>query len=368
MCIDKGFDALGFALWYDENLLNEPISLQLTPFNYILRCTTSGIIESKYVKGSFRLACLILSMYAKSNKHSIAALREAYLKDHPDFFDRKCYEQVDFEALYKYDRFTANKIMFPYFAGLGIDKELIAELISRRMIAFDGRYKYKNIYYICQDLYDQYGVELLGMTAVHYQQIKGTPFPFVYFCDEIEALKPIDFKRVEFFDNTLDMLKYLSDLKATDKGIPCRTVFASLHTANYNTTAYINFKEKFPNAKEELWHFTKKKLPAETPTILVDEQPSEIVAAEEEKVSIPTIVIEEAAPELYYTKEQLTQMRDSGQLTDDIFLLGFNSKEINVPFEEVICLPQDKEAGGEIYFIHPEYGDIDIFGRPMLPF
>ena len=164
------------------------------------------------------------------------------------------------------------------------------------------------------------------------------------------------------------MLKYLSDLKATDNGIPCRTVFASLHTANYSTTAYQNFKEKFPATKDEIWHFTKKKLPAETPTILVDEQPSEIVAAEEEKVSIPTIVIEEAAPELYYTKEQLTQMRDSGQLTDDIFLLGFNSKEINVPFEEVICLPQDKEAGGEIYFIHPKYGDIDIFGRPMLPF
>ena len=368
LCIDKGFDTLGFILWYDENLLQETISLQLTPFNYILSCITNGIIQCTYVKNNYRLACLILSMYAKASKPTIWALREAYLKDHPDFYEHKSYEKIDFESLYKYDRFTANKIMFPYFASLGIDKELIAELISRRLIAYDGKYKYKNIVYVCQDLYDQYGMETLGMTAIHYQQLKGKPFPFIYFREELEAFKMTDFEKAEFFGNTLDMLKYLSDLKASDSGIPCRTAYVSLHSANYNVCAYANFKEKFPNVKE-VWHCIKKELTEEIPSIQEESvQLPEVDAANEEKVAMPTIVIDEPAAELYYTKEQLIQMRDNGQLTSDIFLSGFDSKEINVPFEEVICLPQDKEHGGEIYFIHDEYGDIDIWGRPLLPF
>lgn len=365
-CSNKGLDTLDFVLWYDEKLLNSSISVQLPLFDYILKSISDGIITYKAPIKHFRMACLIMQEFSKCNKVQVAAMRAAFLKDHPNFLDAACAD-VDFDSLYKYDHYTANKIMFPYFARQHIDKDLIAELISRKMLAFDDTYKIKNIVYICQDLYDNYGIEILGMTEKHYQRLKGQPFPFVYIAEEFDAFSMDDVTSVEFFGSTIEMLQHLSELRESEDGIPARTAFASLHTDNYNIAAYLAFKKSFPNTKET-WHCAKKELPAEvirqsTPSVSITQT---LPALDNESAISVSVPDPEPAPELYYSKEQLASIINSDQVSEDDFLLGCGEPQIT--FDELVCLPQDKEADGSVFFIHEEHGDLDLYGRVIYPF
>lgn len=359
-CNNKGLDTLDFILWYDEKLLHSSVSVHLAPFDYILQSISAGIITYKAPIKHFRMACLILQEFSKCNKSQVAAMRTAFLKDHPHFLDAVCTD-VDFDSLYNYNHYTANKIMFPYFARQHIDKDLIAELISRKMLAFDDTYKIKNIIYVCQDLYDNHGIEILGMTEKHYQRLKGQPFPFVYLAEEFDAFSMEDVTKVEFFGSTIKMLQHLSELRASEDGIPARTAFASLHTDNYNMEAYLAFKKSFPNAKET-WHCTKKELPAEVvkqtaPAVSVNQI---LPTLDNESVMYVCAPTPEPAPELYYTKAQLIQMKEADTLTYDIFEPGYY--DILATFEEVISLPQVKSEDGKISFIHPEHGELSING------
>ncbi len=393
ICQDKGLDALDFVLWYDTSLLDADVSFSQPPFDFLLQCIEKGLIRNNKIGNAFRLACLIFSAFAACDTSKVEAMRKSFLADNSDFFEKTklaAYRSVDFNAIYVYDRVTANKMMFPFFKSKGINKNLIAELISRRLIAFDDKHTYKNIIYVCQDVYgNNKGIEKSGMTAKYFMQLQGTAFPFVYYREETEQIKPRDFERIEAYGSTLDMLKALSALYETDEGIPFRTLYISLHKSNYSTDAYNNFRSQFDDI-ETVWHCDKQTEYTPVPQKEVSEviePPIVIDVSTVEEVPATKHKPEKETPRKYepdkkfselgnkppveivlYSEQQLIEMKNNNQLTEEWFAMGNDDYEPEYSFDEIIKMKQRLYYENKICFVNENNDEYDIFGRTMLPF
>ena len=356
-CEEKGLNSLNFALWYDERLLNSGVSLSLSPFRYILKSIDAGVISHDGTVGNYRLACLLLAKFVNCDSARIKDIEKDYIKDHPNITieaPKTKTKTLDYSTVYNYDHTAANKIIFPYMASNGIDKSLTAELISRGLLAFDGRYSFKNLVFICNDVTDFHGFEVLGMSAAkHFMQLSGEAFPFIYYREELERIDYNDFFRAEVFNDTIEMLRYLSELKKADGGIPQRVLFVSLHTSNYSMAAYAKYRKIFRNLHEN-WHCDRKG----------DESNATADNTENANDNYTS------RPFKYYSKAELLKMRDNNGLTTELFSKHTQEKEQteHYTFEEIIELPQAKEEG-KVYFELPSGDLIDIFGTiEVLPF
>lgn len=355
-CEEKGLNSLDFALWYDERLLNSGVPLSLSPFRYILKCIDDGVLSHDGTVGNYRLACLLLAKFVNCDAVRIKSIEGDYIKDHPNTAieaPKAKAKTLDYSTVYHYDHVAANKIIFPYMASKGIDKSLTAELISRGLLAFDGRYSFKNLVFVCNDVTDFHGFEVLGMSASkHFMQLSGEAFPFIYYREELERIDYNDFLRAEVFNDTIELLRYLSELKQTDDGIPQRVLFVSLHTSNYSMAAYTKYRKIFGNLHES-WHCEKKGSVSDT-------------AADSTK----TAADYGSRPFKYYSKDELRKMRDNNGLTTELFAKHEEKKAQteHYAFEEIIELPQEK-YGGKVHFELPSGDLIDIFGTiEVLPF
>ena len=376
-CSEKGFDALDFVLWYDQTLLDSGISLAQPPFDFVLQCVDKGVIHTSKISNPFRLACLIFNVFANSEAASVKRISANFLKENPNFFDnekQEAYRSVDFNKIYSYDRVAANKVMFPHFSSKGIEKALIAELISRQLLAFDDKRAYKNIVYVCQDVAGQkLGCEVCGMTAKPFMQLLGKAYPFVYYRDEVEQLHKEDFERIEFFGDTLEMLQELSALYRSEDGIPSRVLYASLHKNNYSEEAYRNFREQFANL-EEVWHCDCKAMPQSKvapatpiPTVAVDAPKPTIYHSDKKFSTLPSEPV--SADFVPFTEAQLREMKQNNQLTEDYFALAGEDEESIYSFEDIVKMKQHPYYGNKIVCFVDENGDeFDVFGRSMLPF
>ena len=242
-CIAQKRTNLEFVIWFDYTLM-EVAKLDNSVFNCILELIQSKhIINNHYMK-DFRLACIIMQKFIDSDHAGNLIKLEEFANDYPQF---KRYANIeptphlDFDSILTYDRVLANKRMFPYFHSNGVSKELVAELISRNLLAFDTRLH--NLIYICQSNGKFLGIEKHGIGTKHYQQLiyKDKPISFIY---HVERLGFLDFKRdikkAVFFDNTLNMLKFLSE-----NYIDSQTAYCSLHTPNCAKETFSNTLKLF---------------------------------------------------------------------------------------------------------------------------
>ena len=362
-CKEKGLNALDFALWYDERLLGSGVPLSLSPFRYILKSIDEGVISHNAIVGNYRLACLLLAKFVNCDTARIKGIEADYLIDHPAATaepPKAKAKTLDYATVYDYDHTAANKIIFPYMASKGIDKALTAELISRGLLAFDGRYSFKNLVFVCNDVTDFHGFEVLGMSeAKHFMQFSGEAFPFLYYREELERIDYTDFLRAEVFNDTLEMLRHLTELKKTDEGIPQRVLFVSLHTSNYSMAAYTKYRKIFGNLHEN-WHCDRKGDGGQTTA--AEEQPTEDNAEAAAPVDYPF---------KYYSRAELLEMRDNNRLSTELFAkcVPWEEQTEHYTFEEIIELPQAKDENGKIYFELPNEYRIDIFGTiEGLPF
>lgn len=243
---DKKLDALDFCLWFDNQLLDiKDVSFKMKPFDFILKLVDLNYINSRSffsnsVKSNFRIACLIFAKFVKCDANNIHSIREEFLKDYPHFFDKKEEVKINYDELFKYDRYKANKLIFLYAKNNGISKTLMSELVSRQLVAFDE--KGHNIVYVCTDCFDFQGIERHGIGTKHFMKLEGTPFPFVYYKERFDRVSNDKFVKVEVFDTSLVLLQYLSD---DNIDIYDDVLYVSMHTSNYNKKAFDNLKNVF---------------------------------------------------------------------------------------------------------------------------
>ncbi|WP_101697017.1 hypothetical protein [Clostridium minihomine] len=227
--------ALEFCIWFDFNLVGAA-NLETGVFSCILDLIDNKHISAQYVK-SFRLACILLQRFLQSDKQVNDKKCQEYLTDHPEIETRLRTRRVnmDFSSFLNYDRVKGNKVIFPFFRERGIDTKLIAELISRELLAFDN--KYRNLIFLNTTDAEIVGVEKLGTREKHFQRLEGKrPLGWHYWLERLEKVHlNIDIETVVFFDNTFRLLKYLSDNEPQKD-----TLYSSLHTENCLLETYTN--------------------------------------------------------------------------------------------------------------------------------
>lgn len=363
MCVSKKFDSLDFVLWYDETLLDSKVSIHLPVFKYILKCVDDGIITySGFKNKNYRLACLIFSKFVISDSVKIKNMRDNFISDNPDFFSfKKEVELIDYSNIFKYNHYNCNKRIFPHLYSNGVKKEVISELISRQFISFEENDYLGNLIYICKDNFDYHGLEYHGIGQKHFMRLKGEAFPFVYFKENFENISNDKYVRFEMFDTTLSLLQYISTNEIYDDVLYC-----SLHTPNFNVEQITNIRKVFGNLPIHFNFENEKQIPEyiapkESETIVVD---IENDSKEDIQKDIPTVKPEYIP---FYSEEELIDMKNKNQLTEDIFL------KLPVPtekqFNEIIKMKQIKNYDGKIVFCDGEDETYDIFGNcSELPF
>ena len=160
LCLNKNFDALDFALWFDEKLIdNTDVSLYLPVFKYIVTNIDKGYIcDSRFKNKNFRLACLIFAKFVQCDSVLLKQIRNTFLSDNPDILEfKKDTPVIDFEIPFQYNHWQANKSIFSYFKKNGVDDKLVSELIARQFIGFEE--KGHNVIYVGKDLFDYKSLE-----------------------------------------------------------------------------------------------------------------------------------------------------------------------------------------------------------------
>lgn len=231
----EGRTALEFCVWYDFQLVNVA-RLDVNVFSCILDLVEEGHITGQYMK-QFRLACILMQKFLQSSKVINDRKCAEYLADHPEVASRLETKRIDidFSKFLKYDRYRAHKQMFPYFRQQGISTDLVAELVSRELLAYD--LDFRNLIFLNRTDTDIIGVEKLGTGSKHFQRLEGTkPLCWHYWVDDEQyTTLSADIETVVFFDKTLNLLKYL-----TDNAPRMGTLYASLHTPNCLVETYEN--------------------------------------------------------------------------------------------------------------------------------
>lgn len=231
----EGRTALEFCVWYDFQLVSVA-RLDVNVFSCILELIEKGHITGQYMK-QFRLACILMQKFLQSSKAINDRKCTEYLADHPEVSARLETKRIDidFSKFLKYDRYRAHKQMFPYFRQQGISTDLIAELVSRELLAYD--LDFRNLIFLNRTDTDIIGVEKLGTGSKHFQRLEGIkPLCWLYWAEDRQYITlSADIETVVFFDNTLNLLKYL-----TNNAPRAETLYASLHTPNCLVETYKN--------------------------------------------------------------------------------------------------------------------------------
>lgn len=227
--------ALEFCVWYDFQLVDKA-KLDVGVFFCILDLVNNKHITAPYIK-DFRLACILLQRFLQSSKATNDKSCQEYIADHPEVQSRleTKYINMDFSQFLNYDRAKANKQLFPFFRNKGINTDLVAELISRHLLAYD--LNRRNLIFLNRTDTDTIGVEKLGTGTKHFQRLEGTiPMCWHYWMERDEHITfRTDIDTVVFFDTTLNMLKHITDNEPQE-----RTLYASLHTPNCLLETYKN--------------------------------------------------------------------------------------------------------------------------------
>ena len=227
--------ALEFCIWYDFQLVDKA-KLDTGVFSCILDLVNNKHITAPYVK-QFRLACILLQRFLQSSKATNDKSCQEYIADHPEVASILETKRInmDFSQFLNYDRAKAHKQLFPFFRSKGINTDLVAELISRHLLAYD--LDRRNLIFLNRTDRDTIGVEKLGTGTKHFQRLEGTmPMCWHYWLEQDEHITfRADIDTVIFFDTTLNMLKYLTDNEPQE-----RTLYASLHTPNCLLETYKN--------------------------------------------------------------------------------------------------------------------------------
>ncbi len=227
--------AFEFCIWYDYQLVGKA-NLETGVFSCILDLIDNKHISAAYIK-DFRLACILFQKFLQSDKTINNNKCAEYLADHPDIAVRLNTKRVNanFGEYLKYDREKAHKIIFPFFRSRGIDINLIGELISRELLAFDTTFR--NLIFLNTNHLEIVGVEKLGIGEEHFQRLEGKkPLCWCYWMEQKKHIQfQTDIESVIFFDTTLHLLKYLSDHEPQEN-----TLYCSLHTENCLLETFIN--------------------------------------------------------------------------------------------------------------------------------
>ena len=350
-CLENHFDALDFALWYDESLLTTALPMSLPAFSYIIEAIDNGYISCNKLKNkNFRLACLIYSKFVNCDKERLSKIREDFLKDNPNFFNSEDIkeEKIDYDSLFNdYNHSKCNKRLFPYFYGNGVAKTLISELITRQFICCEEYKNITNIIYICKDNFDYHGIEKNGMTSKHFMKLEGEKFPFVYFKEDFSNVSNSKYIRFEMFENSLSLLQYLSRNEIHEDILYC-----SLHSKNYDLESIENLKKVFGDLPLH-FNFEDSKYK--------DNKKEETIEKEE---------IEENK-DYFYSKEELIEMKENDSFDNDKFYRCGGIKKYE--FEDILNLKQRKTKEGLLYFDPPtddeESERVDVYGyTEELPF
>ncbi|MGF7059640.1 hypothetical protein [Brassicibacter mesophilus] len=243
--------AFEFCIWYDFQLV-DVANLNTGILSCILELIEKKHISTeKHIK-NFRLACMLFHKFMQSDKKVNDGKCEEYIADHPAIAARLSTVniEVDFISYLNYDRTSANKQMFPFFRAKEIDTNLIAELISRELLAFDC--KFHNLIFINKADTGILGVEKLGIGIKHLQRLEGIrPICWSYWVERKNHINfKTDIQRVIFFDTTIRLLQYLKENYPQDN-----TLYCSLHTDNYLIETYTNTLELFNTDVEIQFNF-----------------------------------------------------------------------------------------------------------------
>ena len=264
LCISKGLNSLDFCLWFDERLLKNFVDFGKNPFNVILQFIDNKddnfVVHASGIKNNYRLACLIYHSFVNCDVDRIKKISKEYLIDHPEVkingknFD----EKVDFASIFDYDTIKANKLIFPYFRDKDIEDSLVAELLKRRLLAFDN--KFRNLIFVGADSFCSYGIEKHGITAKHFMILEGKKFPFCYWFERETKKDFKNFKNIELYADTVEMLEDISS-KRCSGGIDVDTIYASLHTPNFSEHCLNNLLELCSDGVKINYNFV---VPSET--------------------------------------------------------------------------------------------------------
>ena len=246
--------AFEFCIWYDFTLVNVA-NLHTGVLSCILDLAEKNHISSDAYVNDFRLANLLMQKFLQSDKKVNDAKCEEYLADYSAIMTKLNTISIDadFSEFLSYDRVTANKQMFPFFRSKGINTNLIAQLISREMLAFDC--KFHNLVFINRTDTEIVGVEKLGIGSKHFQRLEG--IKHVCWSYWVEKRKYISFKtdiqKVIFFDDTIRLLQHLSENQPQENVLYC-----SLHTDNCLIETYTNTLELLNDDVEIQFNFANK--------------------------------------------------------------------------------------------------------------
>ena len=246
--------AFEFCIWYDFTLVNVA-NLHTGVLSCILDLVEKNYISSEAYVKDFRLANLLMQKFLQSDKRINDAKCEEYLADYPAIMTELNTISIaaDFSEFLSYDRVTANKQMFPFFRSKGINTNLIAQLISREMLAFDC--KFNNLLFINRTDTEIVGVEKLGVGSKHFQRLEGSkPVCWSYWVERREYISfKTDIKKVIFFDDTIRLLQHLSENQPQENVLYC-----SLHTENCLIDTYTNPIELLNADVEIQFNFANK--------------------------------------------------------------------------------------------------------------
>ena len=258
LCVAKGLNALDFVLWFDETLLKNFVDFSKNPFGVILQFIDNKddnfVVFASGIKNNYRLACLIYHAFVNCDAERIKNISKEYLIDHPEvkINGRNYDDKLDFDSIFDYDTIKANKLIFPFFRDKDIEDSLVAELLKRRLLAFDN--KFRNLIFVGADPFCNFGVEKHGITEKHFMRIEGKKFPFVYWFERETKKDFKNFKRVELYSDTIEMLEDISS-KRCSGGIDLDTIYASLHTPNFSEYCLNNLLELCSDGVEIHYNF-----------------------------------------------------------------------------------------------------------------
>lgn len=231
---------VNFMLWWNDELItfdkgsyrlaNNP---SVTFFNNLAHdhsgkaftdtLNTLDFVTDIIFHGGFRKATITMSYFLRSNKDKLEEESHMLYKRGTHSKLKNPLEDglntFDLNSLYNYDKEQYNKWIFGYLHNeRKIDRYLIAELLSRKLISFDT--EGKNILFITYNANNEIvSIEKKGtFKGKKYAQVhsKESNTPFIYIKEDTDSS---DIDILYIFESSIDLLSYIIIYQADNSAV-----------------------------------------------------------------------------------------------------------------------------------------------------